>query len=829
MRPNHALTHSVTYDYDSHVEEQGNRVMMRLQRFRLSSLVGAVIAVTALGSLANADQRIVLKSGIALEGLFAEIASLNQDPFQAGGRGQPKSRPILLVDDGLRRVYIHERGMVAGPPQDVRGIERTIEFKQSVPLAGSAIQGIGDILGVSDFNEYGRRTITIRGPTGAAIDIVQGITELNSRYAKVEALTSRPAYEWDMRVATSSIMSETLQRIFRQRIDQTDVNERLTVVRFFIEAERFRAAEEELTRTIRAFPELKDMKTQLIGIVNRQANQLIDEAALRASVGQENYARTVYQRFPMNAVGRITREKVKIAAEKLAESDQQVKDLVEALRTDLAKLPEGQRDSLQKVFGEIENGLSSATLPRLNDYSRLRDSETVTLEERVALAVAGWLMGPGSGEQNLVVASSLVQVRDLVAEYLGPADLARRPQILEELRGIEGSQIEYVARLLPQLLPVKEWPDGTEDPTIPGMFRVGNIAGAEQEQDSLIDEPAYLVQLPPEYDPHREYPCLVVLAPPGAPAESELAWWAGDFDASQGTRIGHATRNGYIVVAPQWGRATQRSYEYTPREHHAVLSSLRHAMRCASIDADRVFLAGHGDGATAAWDIALAHPDHWAGMISINGEPSKTIQHYFPNAEYIPLYFVMGEASGPKPPLIRMGGVLDDYMNVRNDATVVMYRGRGREDFYEEIPKLFEWLNVATHVRKPMPEKINTVTMRKGDQYFWWLELGPLKPLVEINPVLWEQAERKRSGKIDASVGGGNQIRVDGPSDSFMLCLRPDMGVDLNEQIVIRRDRDRVPDYYRFGGELEMLLEDTRRRADRKRPFWARIRVPMND
>jgi hypothetical protein len=286
-------------------------------------------------------------------------------------------------------------------------------------------------------------------------------------------------------------------------------------------------------------------------------------------------------------------------------------------------------------------------------------------------------------------------------------------------------------------------------------------------------------------------------------------------------------RNGYIVVAPKWGRTTQRSYEYTPREHHAVLSALRHAMRHASIDADRVFLTGHGDGATAAWDIALSHPDHWAGMISINGEPSKTIQHYFPNARSVPLYFVMGQASGPKPPLIRMGAVLDDYMHVRNDATVVMYRGRGREDFYEEIPELFNWLNASMHVRQPIPREIDTVTMRKGDQYFWWLELGPLKPTVEINPVLWDQVKRKRAGKIDVSIGGGNQVRIaQVPCETFNLWLRPDIGLDLSQQVIIRNGS--VPTRFTFDGELETLLEDTRQRADRKRPFWAKIRLPEN-
>ena len=794
---------------------------------RTIATIGFVIGSGLLG-VAWGDQRVVLKSGLTLQGLLVPVATLNENPFQMGGQGQPKVRPILLVDDGLRRVYVHRRGMVAGAPQDVRSVEKTIEFKQSVPLGGSIVQGIGDILQVSDFNEYGRRIISIRGPTGEVIDIVQGITELNARYAKLEALKSKPAYQWDMRVATSSILPSTLQKIFRQRMDQTDVDQRLTVVRFFIESKRYRAAEEELIRAMRQFPELKNMEAQLIGIISQQANQLIDEAARRAEVGQEQYAKNVYERFPLDAVGRVTREKVKIAAEKLAETDRQVSELVESLRKDLAGLPDEQGAALQGVFAEIETGLSSATLARLSDYARLRGADTVTREERVALAVAGWLMGPGSGEQNLIVATSLVKVRDLVYEYLGSANIARRAQIIGELRSIEGSQIEYVARLLPQLLPVKPWPEGSADPTVPGLHRMG-VLTAPDRQERIVDEPDYLIQLPPEYDPLREYPCLLVLSPPSAHPEVELSWWAGDYVESENSRIGHAMRNGYIVVAPKWGRDTQRTYEYSPREHHAVLSSLRDAMRRASIDSDRVFIGGHGEGATAAWDIALSHPDHWAGLISINGEPSKTIQHYFHNARNIPMYFVMGEASGPQPPLIRMGAVLDDYMHVRNDATVVMYNGRGREEFYEEIPELFKWLNVPTRVRKPIPQEIDAVTMRKGDQYFWWLELGPLKPLIDLNPILWDDAERKVAGKIDASVGGGNQIRIDGPCETFTLLLRPDMGVDLSKQVIIRARGDRVPQRFEFDGELETILEDTRGRADRKRPFWAKVSVPEQE
>ena len=794
--------------------------------FRIPRITSLLLALTAAMLTAResfADQRVVLKSGIPLQGLLLDVATLNQDPFAAGGQGQVKARPILMVDDGLRRVYLHRRGMVAAGPQDVRGVEQSIEFKQGVPLGGTPVQSIGVILNVTKFNRYGRRVMTVIGPKGSPIDITQGITEINARYAKVEALKGKPPYLWDMRVATSSIPAHILQSIFRQRIDQSDPDQRLMVVRFFIEAERYRAAEEELTRAIRDFPELAEMQAQLITIVGYQAETLLEEAELRSRVGQTQFARNVYSRFPLAAVGATMREKVRTEVEKLDEVDAQVNELVDALRNDLAKLKQGDQATLQRIFKEIEQGLSSSTLSRLSDYARLRDSETVSLDERVALAVSGWLMGSGVGEQNLVVATALVQVRDLVAEYLGPANLVRRDEILNELKAIEGSQIQYVAKLLPQLTPVLPFPDGSADQEIPGMFRLGRLAGQDTPRQ-LAEHPDYLIQLPPEYDPLREYPCLVVLHSAGVPPEAELAWWAGDFNKSKNSRTGYAARNGYIVVAPQWSRFKQPRYEYTAREHHAVLSSLRHAMRRSSIDADRVFIAGHGDGATAAWDIALAHPDHWAGMISINGEPAKTIRHYHPNARHLPMYFVMGWSSGPKPPLVRMGAILDKYMDPNNDATVVMYKGRGAEEFYEEIPNLFEWLNVSTHVRRPMPKEIETATMRAGDRYFWWLEMGPLKKAVQFNPILWDQYESRREGKVDAAILAGNQIRVTCPADWFTVWLRPDLGLDLNEQILVNRSKEAVR--FQFDGELKTILEDTRTRADRKRPFWATIRVP---
>jgi pimeloyl-ACP methyl ester carboxylesterase len=288
------------------------------------------------------------------------------------------------------------------------------------------------------------------------------------------------------------------------------------------------------------------------------------------------------------------------------------------------------------------------------------------------------------------------------------------------------------------------------------------------------------------------------------------------------TRKGHASRNGFIVVAPLWSRPGQVLYEYTPQEHQRVLVALRDAMRRSSIDADRIFVAGHGEGATAAWDIALAHPDMWAGMISISGSPSKTVPHYEPNSRYLPMYMVMGELDKSKAD----GAIIDDYMSFNHNAMVVMYRGNGRSYFYDEIPRLFEWMQLPAHRRREIPTEIETASMRAGDQFFWWLELGDLKPGVAIDPIQWDQANRIRAGKVSASIGTENQIRIrNGPADQFRILLRPQPSIDLSQEVVIRfgtAPARRV----QFDGSLEVLLEDARRRADRKRPFWLTITIP---
>ena len=404
-----------------------------------TTLLTALFLLLALTCSAGAEQVFQLRNGTVLRGSKAEIATLKEG-FGAAAAAQVNVRPIWLIDDGLRRQYIHGKSMVVAPLVEQPDLSQSIDIWQPKPLGGKIVSGLGSILAISPFNKFGRRELRMSGPQGP-VHVIQGIQELNSRYARLIALKpaqGQPVLLWDMRVSTSSMPTSALNQVFANRIDRTDLNERLEVVRFFIAAERFGDAKTALQETIRDFPAETDLKKQLISLTQRQASQLLDEAKKRAAAGQYQLAKGILDNFPIDDVGRIARLQVQDARAELSQRENEAKQLVGQLRKQIGELPEGRAAKIAGIVDEIQSGLSADTLLRMSDYSRLKDAESIAIEDRVALAVTGWLLGSGSGVQNLSIAASLVEVRDLVAEYLSGVDAARREAILTKLKDLEG-------------------------------------------------------------------------------------------------------------------------------------------------------------------------------------------------------------------------------------------------------------------------------------------------------------------------------------------------------------------------------------------------------
>jgi predicted esterase len=771
-----------------------------------------VVTALTLLSLATHDlcaAVITMKSGMEFEGRTAEMGSLNENPLNPDAGGGTK--PIRIIDDGLRRTFVRDSDVaIAGESPPVA--QERILVKQPVADGGRRIGKVGPILEVTSFDKWGRRTFSMQGPRGQ-LDVIQGITEITPIYTRVQG-TRASGYVWDMRISTSSLHRDVLTPVIRRAIDAQDPDERLRVVRLYIQAERFGDALLELDGVIKDFADLAGMQDRADRLRQSLAQRMIREIELRRDAGQHERVLALLNRFPEKGIAGVTLLTVRDMLAEYQKRQQQGDRALELLAENIAALAdEATKEELKPIQEEIQKELSFHTLIRMADFLRLADDDTLKPDQKVSLAISGWLLGSGEAIDNLAVAASLIQVRDEASKYLNAKRPHEREEIITRIRALEGGTPAFLAKLIAQMKPPIETDANELD--VPGLFEL-TVPGVEHQAEF-----SYYVQLPPEYNPLRRYPCVVTLNGSGSSEMQQVDWWAGTYSERSLMRRGQAARHGYIVIAPKWQKPHQRKYEFSLREHAAVLFCLRDACQRVSIDTDRVFLSGHSIGGDAAWDIGLSHPDLWAGVIPIVANADRYVHKYSDNGRGLPMYFVGGERDGGW--LNDNGMELDRYLKgSRYDVTVVQYLGRGHEHFQDEIQRILEWMELPAHRREFSPREIEVLAMRPWDNYFWWLELSDIPKRSLALPA--EQKERSvRPIRTKAQVLENNRVTVSARSGRGIVWLSPEV-VDFDKKITVTvNGRDIRKE---GAADIETLLEDVRTRGDRQHPFWAKVEWP---
>lgn len=770
-------------------------------RGMLGGLVFAALPISV-----SADV-ITLKNGMQLEGSVGRVKSLNQNPLLEfkGGGGNVAVRKIVFVDDDLRRTFVSSNNVRAGGVAvDGKVSKEKITISKPVARGPRRISAVGPILNVAPFDEFGNRVFSMRGPNGR-VDVIQGITEITPTYTKVEGLLVDQSYKWDMRLSTSSIPRDVLTKILLRQIDQEDPDERLRVVKLYIQAERYRDALVELDRVISDFPEVKDLEKERARLYQLVMTDLIREIELRRDAGQYKLAYRLLKNFPEEDVAGELLLRVKDLLDEYESMHADAERGLKLLKEQVKELADHRhKERIATITTEISEELNIHGIDRLADYLRLADDEELGTDQKLALAISGWLLGSGAAIDNLPEALSLVDVRAAVRDYLTADSEAQRQEILERLSGLEGNSPANVAKIVGTMDP----PVQTELPQegMPGLLKL-SFPGFRDGSTFR-----YFVQLPPEYHPSRRYPCIVTLHGGGSRALDQIDWWAGQFDPDQKQRKGQATRHGYVVIAPVWAEDNQTHYRYSLREHAIVLGSLRDAFRRFSIDTDRVFLSGHSMGGDAAWDIALAHPDLWAGVLPITATAGKYVSRYWQNAKSLPMYFVSGQLDGNKIADNTMD--LDRYLEKAGfDATYVEYQGRGNEHFHDEILRMFDWMN--RYRRQFMREEFVVTSMRPWDTFFWWIELDGFSDRFMVLPTNWPDKDA-RAAETEARIMENNTIRVKTPAQQLTVWLSPEF-IDFDSRISFGSDRVEVTP------SNEVLLWDVLTRADRQHPFWAKV------
>ena len=262
--------------------------------------------------------------------------------------------------------------------------------------------------------------------------------------------------------------------------------------------------------------------------------------------------------------------------------------------------------------------------------------------------------------------------------------------------------------------------------------------------------------------------------------------------------------------------------------------ALRDARRRYAIDSDRVFVGGSLVGGDMAWDLGLAHPDLFAGVVVISGDPGKYVFRTLPaHTDRLPLYVALGDLA-PASNEVIFTTMIRPLIAKGYDVTYVEYYRRGREDFPEEAPAVFDWMDRRR--RDPYPKAFDAVTARDCDTRFFGVVVREFTPGRTTAPEAVDPTG-KNLNPATISLKTSNPKTLTGnftPLINLTVSGIKTLDVWVSPKLSIS-----VPPGVRVNGkavfkgaikpDLTPLLEDLRIRGDRQQIYWLKVPVRCDD
>lgn len=724
-----------------------------------------------------AEQRVIFRDGFELTG-DVEIA---------------ENRAVVLLRAGPRNFQFSARTVLATEPFVPPTTPTRFTLEQPAAKALRPIEPMGRILRVTDFDEYGRRSVVFQDLANREITVHQAITELYPSHAVLRGVNR----VWTSAIGLSRIPGEQLLAVLKRAAASGSASDRTRLVQFLIEAGRFAEAKGELERFEKDFGEKKGEREELTARLQTAAARRTIELAEKAlAVDQPLRAQKLHQSLEAVGTPPSLRTRADAVGEKIEALDASLRTTRQAIQSSAATAADSEaQEVLDRAMGALAELATPATLPRFGPLRVLADQPEITVEDRAALAISGFLLGPELAHRNLGDAILLYRQAELAMKaMLGDNEAAE--EAIARLAALK-PRGDQLVEMLPRLPapPVGSAPD-----------KPIRVALPVKDSPELV----YWVLLPPEYDRTRPYPAVVVLHASGGSPESELRIWSSQ-----------AALEGYLLVAPSFRLDPTRPYGYSIAEHQALLAMMVDARKRFSIDADRTFLSGHEIGAFAAWDFGMAHPDQFAGLAPIAGSPLYYCKHYWPNLGQLPLYCVEGSLNGDNPSVTL--AQFQRYFTQGYPALYVEYPGRGREAFQDELPTLFDWMNRRKRARAP--REFEAVSARLCDQRFYWLEIDAFLPRAVTPPELFDQS-KVRPARLEGRVTDANSVLITTSGLESASVLLPAGLVHLADPALTVRVNRKVVHKGPLEPDVQTMVREVRRTGDRQRIIVRRIPVP---
>jgi hypothetical protein len=818
----------------------------------------AVLILAAPAAFAAPPQgaAVILRDGHVLRGYVMQPSETIVDPISHEPITLHKG--IFLVDDLCRRYFFSHAYVDRAENRDFDiGRRLTWDVARSFP-DGMSLPPIREVLDVGAWDDQWNRSYSFRPPSGKPITLSQHLSILTPYYARINANCIDPVtkkdnrYPWTSYYPTRELGPKTVLALLATHPNLKDTkglkddqraDRRFQIFNFLVQAGWMPEAEKELARIERDFPKEKDkIERARTGIKKLVAMDRRDEIKVAHAAGRHEEAQKLLAAFPTDDADEQTQTEIRALKAKyeLAGSAlKRARDLLTSLPKQVSDAGDQALFSAATAAMLAELNLDQFLKKGDNDESRLerfltqaeqaerlakQDMPHRPPEELLALAVTGWLSGSGAGETKPDAARRIWQARLFLQQYQKAADPAVRAALLRSYQEKGGLDVAEMAQVIATLPP-------PEPLVIPGTGpierKAAPVAGSRG--------PTYRLQLPPEYHSGRPYPVLIALGNAGESSKTMLERWGEA-----------AAKYGYILAAPDWDLGMGGRYLYTAEEHAAVLDALRDLHLHWTIDTDRVFLTGYGEGGNMAYDVGLAHPDLFAGVIPINGQPRFHARAYWTNAMELPFYVVWGEyMGGPAPvPDKKTNGNLvnyelfkDHWIGAGFPAVGVQHKGRGLEWFADEVQNVFEWMaqkrrhnptgkvgfrDVVNRDTEPWEFRADQRTLRPGDNRFYWLSVDGPSPRHQAEAITW--TGKTECATVAAKIANGNQIGVFAEGVRQVTVWLARGMIDFDKPVAIRLNFEAKPNR-EVKPSLEVLLEDFYQRGDRQRLFVARIDV----
>ena len=790
--------------------------MVRINSLTVARRTLPVLFVMMFASIASHGGEVKLKNGTVITGNLWLMTSLRNPPVGIGRKlvevdSDPNPQNIILVDNGWQKYYVPRRQIPDADVDKNQVASRPEAFVFSLLKNNQnrVIASVGSVVEVGPFNEFGQRTITLAS-TKAKLEVVQGVSRIEPDHVVLEALN----YNWKMGMSLKALPPETLKRLLHQKVNPKEPASRFALVRFYSQAEMFDDAIAELDAIAKDFPDQQArvavVRSELTDYFGRE---VLRELNRRRSACQHQLAHDYAVHLQTYKLGGSVLDDVRKFLsdyEQMGKSITRAKNLLVELQSKLKRTE--LIDKLQPLRAEINEQLNVETLPRLDAFLQAETDANLTTEQRLALAYSGWVVGAANAITDLELTLRYWDARHSALEAARAETTQDRDLRYQELRRVEGVGPRIILQLTALLPPILD---------------AGDIQPGQAHQVLVTPEgqtPAisYTVLLPPEYSPHHTYPLLIALRSREHSDEETVKWWGGT-----GEQPGPSMRRGYILVVPNYAEERQMDYTYGTAAHQAVIESLRDARKRFNVDSNRVFLAGHGMGADAAFDMGMAHPDEFAGVIPIGGE----CQHY-PKIMYLngrfTAWYVIGrgfnlESRDPSnPTAVRdpsNDAVFDKILNLgpQFDFMLVEYLGRGVDRYLDEVPKLFDWMDL--HRRRPISPTIDVKTLRKTDNRYFWATAIDL-PFTAVLPAPAGTGNRVNVMDFKVTVKPDREnvsVTVSGPAKRYVFRFLPET-IDFEKRVEIRTSTKNRRLYFGFiTPEATAILDELRETGDRTR------------